>query len=171
LLPTTTGHFLSAIFPSLEEHYMSIKRSPDFLRYVLWADAVSCLMCGLLQLVCIGTLRQWLGLPENLLVGSGAFLLPYGAAVACLAIRFRQPNKIVWLLIAGNVIWAVGCLDIVFVDVSALTRLGKAYVIAQALTVSALALLQYLGMQQDKSSAYLWGNRLRTFLIGSRRDA
>ena len=150
---------------------MSLKRSPNFLRYILWADAVSCLMCGLFQLVCIGVLRLWLGLPENLLMGSGAFLVSYGTIVACLAMRFRQPNKIVWPLIAGNVIWAVGCLGIAYFDVPALTALGKAYVIAQALTVSVLASLQYVGISKTSPREYLRGNRLRKFLIGSRRDA
>jgi len=133
---------------------MFSKPSPDFLQYVLWVDAASCLVCGLLQLVCTGILRQLLGLPGTLLVNSGAFLLLYSAVVTCLAIRFRQPTKIIGLLIAGDVAWAVGCIDIFLRDASVLTSFGKAYVAAQALTVLTLALLQYLGMRKKKSPAY-----------------
>jgi hypothetical protein len=134
---------------------MPPRRSADFLRYILWADAISCLVCGLLQTACNEALGQWLGLPKNLLVDSGAFLLLYAVAVACLVIRFRfpPPSKIIWLLIAGNVIWAVGCADIAFVAES--TRLGKAYVVAQALMVASLALLQYSGVRQARDPAYV----------------
>ena len=127
---------------------MSSKSTPSFLRYVLWADAISCLACGLLQVACSGTLQQWLGLSAAMLTGTGRFLLIYGAAVAFLATRVRVPGAIIWILIAGNSIWALACLAILIGDRLDLTLLGNAYVVIQAFTVAALAQLQYLGLRQ-----------------------
>ena len=129
---------------------MLSKSTPDFLRYVLWADAISCLACGLLQVLLTGTLKHWLGLPAAMIMGTGQFLLFYGAAVAFLATRIRVPGAIIWLLIANNSIWALACLTILVGAGLDLTLLGKAYVIIQASTVAALAQLQYLGLRQRK---------------------
>jgi hypothetical protein len=129
---------------------MSLQSSPNFLRYVLWADAISCLICGLLQVAFTGTLTEWLGLPTTLLAGTGEFLLLYGVVVAFLATRIRVPTVIVWLLIAGNIAWAVACIAILLGSGGKFTLVGKVYVIAQALTVAVLALLQYSSVRQDK---------------------
>jgi hypothetical protein len=85
-----------------------------------------------------------------MIMGTGQFLLFYGAAVAFLATRIRVPGAIIWLLIAGNSIWALACLTILVGAGLDLTFLGKAYVIIQASTVAALAQLQYLGLRQRK---------------------
>jgi hypothetical protein len=129
---------------------MLSKSTPRLLRYVLWADAISCLACGSLQVAFVGTLKHWLGVPAAMLIGTGQFLLIYGAAVAFLATRIRVPGAIIWFLIAGNSIWAVACLAILVGGDFDLTPLGNAYVIIQAFTVAALAQLQYLGLRQSK---------------------
>ena len=133
---------------TLKEPNMSSKSTPSFLRYVLWADAISCLACGLLQVAFSGTLKHWLGLPAAMLMGTGVFLLIYGAAVAFLATRVRVPSAIIWMLIAGNSIWALACLAILTSGRLDLTLLGNVYVIIQAFTVAALAQLQYLALRQ-----------------------
>jgi hypothetical protein len=145
---------------------MSRKLPLNFLRYVLCADAASCLACGLLQTACNASLAPWLGLSGGLLMDSGVFLLLYGAGVACLGICIRQPGKILWLLVAGNVAWAVGCVSIIFILASVLTLLGMAYVIGQALMVAALATLQYLVIRQARSGVSLPGNRPPVSLTG-----
>ena len=127
---------------------MSSKSIPSFLRYVLWADALSCLACGLLQVVFTGTLQHWLGLPAAMLMATGQFLLIYGAAVAVLATRVRTPSAIIWMLIAGNSIWALACFAVLISDRVAMTLLGDVYAIIQAFAVAALAQLQYLGLRQ-----------------------
>ena len=123
---------------------MVSKIPQNFLRYVLWADALSCLACGLLQVTLTGSLDQRFGLPLPLYVGSGVFLILYSVAVAYLATRPNVPSAIVWLLIVGNVAWGVGAVGILVGADMSVTVLGKAYIIAQALTVLVLAQLQYL---------------------------
>jgi hypothetical protein len=132
---------------------MASHSSARFLRRVLWADAISCLACGLLQVTLAATLSSRLGLPAILLVDVGLFLLLYGAAVLFLATRIRIANSIVWLLIAGNIAWAVACIALLLDSGAALTVFGKAYLVLQASAVAILARLQYAGVRDQNSSA------------------
>jgi hypothetical protein len=145
----STLHF----FHLNKEPNMSFANSPHFLRYVLWADALSCLACGLLQVIFTASLSERLGLPAILLADTGEFLLLYGAAVAFLAARIRAPAPIIRLLIAGNIAWAVACIALLLGGGFALSLLGKAYIVAQALAVALLAELEYFGVRQSTISS------------------
>lgn len=131
---------------------MSLFSSPNFLRNVLWADAVSCLSCGLLQVFFTGPMSNLLGLPAGLLAYTGEFLLVYGAAVAFIATRRPPPAAIVWLLVIGNGGWALACIAALLGGGMAPTGLGKAYVVMHAVTVAVLAELQYFGLRQRRAS-------------------
>jgi hypothetical protein len=131
---------------------MPLISSSNFLRCVLWADAISCLTCGLLQVVLPVSLGKWLGLSPILLADTGTFLLLYGAFVAFLASRNRVSSVIIRLLIAGNVAWGAACVAGVIGVGMAPAALGKAYLAVQALTVVVLAELQYLGLRQGTNA-------------------
>ena len=126
----------------------SFMSSPNFLRHVLRLDALSCLVCGLLQVAFPGAMAQLLGLPEALLAYSGEFLLAYAALVAFLSSRKPLPRPLVWLLVAGNLVWAAGCVWLLLSGHVAASPLGTAYVLVQALTVAVLAELQYFGLRR-----------------------
>ena len=125
--------------------------SRNFLRYLLWADAISCLACGLLQLALGDPLSQLFSLPAGLLFDTGVFLLVYGAAVAALAMPARAPGAIVWVLIVGNIGWGVAAVGILVAGDVHPTLLGKAYIVVQALTVLILADLQYFAVRRSRS--------------------
>jgi hypothetical protein len=131
---------------------MPVKTYQDFLRYVLWADAISCLVCGILQVALTGPLSSYFGLSENLLMGTGVFLLVYGAVVAFLATRKQVPGAIIGLLIVGNIAWGVLAVATLLGGDARITLLGKGYVTAQALTVLILAQLQYLLIRRARKS-------------------
>ena len=131
---------------------MPVKTYQDFLRYVLWADAISCLVCGILQVALTGPLSSYFGLSENLLMGTGVFLLVYGAVVAFLATRKQVPCAIIGLLIVGNIAWGVLAVATLLGGDARITLLGKGYVTAQALTVLILAQLQYLLIRRARKS-------------------
>jgi hypothetical protein len=131
---------------------MPVKTYQDFLGYVLWADAISCLVCGILQVALTGPLSSYFGLSENLLMGTGVFLLVYGAVVAFLATRKQVPGAIIGLLIVGNIAWGVLAVATLLGGDARITLLGKGYVTAQALTVLILAQLQYLLIRQARKS-------------------
>lgn len=128
---------------------MSIFSSPQFLRVVLRADAASGLATSLLQLLLTGLLVDLLGLPGELLIGSGLMLLVYAAGAAFLANCDPIPRPLVWVLVAGNWAWVAGCLVLLFGGPVAPTLLGKAYLVVQAVAVAALAELQWFALRQQ----------------------
>lgn len=123
--------------------------SPNFLRNVLRADALSCVVCGVLQVVFTGQMAQLLGLPEALLAYTGEFLLVYAAVVAFVSTRDPLPRALVWGLVAGNLGWAIACALLLVSGRLAPSMLGTAYVVAQALTVAVLAELQFFGLRRS----------------------
>jgi hypothetical protein len=127
---------------------MPVKTYQNFLRYVLWADAISCLVCGILQVTLAGPLSSYFGLSQDLLMGTGVFLLVYGAVVAFLATRTQVPIAILGLLIVGNIMWGVLAAAILLGGDARITLLGKGYVTAQALTVLILAQMQFFSVRQ-----------------------
>ena len=135
--------------------WSSLLSSPLFLRRVLWLDALSCVACGLLQLLFNESMPRWLGLPSALLNGTGLFLLVYAAVVAFVATRTPPPRAIVWLLVAGNLIWAVDCVLLLASGWLSPTGLGTAYVLLQAVTVTLLAELQWLALRRQ-SLQHAW---------------
>jgi hypothetical protein len=131
---------------------MPVKTHRNFLRYVLWADAISCLVCGVLQVALTGPVSSYFGLSQKLLMGTGVFLLLYGAVVAFLATRTQVPSGIIGLLIVGNVVWGALAVAVLMAGHARIALLGKGYVTAQALTVLILAQLQYLGVRLRPST-------------------
>jgi hypothetical protein len=127
---------------------MSIFASPRFLRYVLWADAASCLATGALQLAGGGALAQLLNLPQPLLTATGVFMVAYAAAAAWTATRDPLPRTLVGLFAAGNALWAVGCVALLMAAGLQPSTLGIAWVLAQAVTVAVLAELQWTGLRR-----------------------
>jgi hypothetical protein len=128
---------------------MAFASSPRFLRNVLLADALSCLATGALQVLFASPLAPLLGLPAPLLAATGWFLLAYAAVVGWTALREPVPRGLVWLFLAGNAGWAVGCIALLMSGAFAPTVLGVAWVIAQAVTVGLLAELQWLGLRRQ----------------------
>jgi hypothetical protein len=127
----------------LEGANMPVIAASKQLRYVLWADAISCLMCGGVQVAFTRSLAHDLGFPPMLLLATGNFLLLYAAAVAFLATRARASSAIIGLLIVGNLVWGIAAVSVLLSGEFEPTILGKAYAVAQALTVAVLAKLQY----------------------------
>lgn len=138
---------------------MFSKASNNFLQYVLWADAISCLACGALQVIFTGSLSRHLGLPPFLLAATGFFLIAYGAVVAFLTLRAKVPAALIWPLIVGNVTWGVAAVLILLEGNIQVTLLGEGYIIAQALTVLILAQLQYLCVRPRKANGLASASR------------
>ncbi|MET0311994.1 MAG: hypothetical protein ABW051_08090, partial [Burkholderiaceae bacterium] len=137
-----------------KEPVMAMTSSSNFMRNVLIADSISCLGSGALQVAFTGAMASLLGLPAQLLMASGVFLLAYGAFVGWLSTRRPAPRPIIWLLVVGNLGWAAGCLLLLVSGYVAPTALGVAWVVIQELTVSVLAQLQWLGLRATSSQAW-----------------
>ena len=77
-------------------------RHPNFLRYVLIADAAASGATGALMIAGAGFLSGLLALPAGLLFEAGLILVPYVLLVAFVASRQIIPVKPVWFIIACN---------------------------------------------------------------------
>jgi hypothetical protein len=128
---------------------MSIFSSPRFLRTVMLADAATCLATGALQGAFADPLAGWLGLPAALLAATGWFLLGYAAVAAYVGTRQPVPRAPVAVFAVGNLAWGIACLALLAGSWVSPTALGTMWVLAQAVTVFALAELQRLGLKRD----------------------
>jgi hypothetical protein len=129
---------------------MSILASPRFLPRVMAADAISCTATGAVQLGLTDTLARLTGLPAVLLTGTGLFLLAYAALAAWMARRPVPPRRLIGLVVAGNLAWAVGGVALLASGLGAQTALGVAWVLAQVVVVVALAQLQWMGLRATR---------------------
>ena len=125
----------------------SIFSSPGFMRNVLRVDALSCVACGLLQVVFPSQMAELLRLPTPLLAYTGEFLLAYAAAIFFISTRQPIPRMFVGVLVAGNLGWAVACVILLVSGGVQPTIFGTGYVLLHALTVAVLAELQYFGLR------------------------
>ncbi|MGJ7562840.1 hypothetical protein ACSFBM_03165 [Variovorax sp. GB1R11] len=132
---------------------MSVFASPRFLPHVMWADAASCAVTGALQVAFTGALAALTGLPAPLLMGTGVFLLVYAAAAAFMAGRRTPPRTLIGLVVFGNIGWAAACIALLVSGMFAVTAVGVAWVLAQAVCVIVLAELQWTGLRRARSRA------------------
>jgi hypothetical protein len=128
---------------------MAMIRHPMFLRRVLLADAVASGATGALLVLAVGPLARLFGLPAGLLTGAGLVLLGWALAVGWLGLRRAEPPRAaVWAVAGLNAVWAVDSLLLLALPGwVAPTTLGVVFVLAQALVVADLAVLQVLGLR------------------------
>ncbi|WP_134497209.1 hypothetical protein [Microvirga pakistanensis] len=132
---------------------MTTLHPSPLLRQALLADATTSGAFGLLMLLAAGPLSYLLGLPEMLLRGAGAVLIPYVALLAWLGLRDRMHRALVWAVVLGNVLWAADSLLLLVSGWVAPTGAGYAFVIAQALVVLMYAELQIMGLRRSETVA------------------
>jgi len=129
-----------------------LTRHPEFLRYVLIADAVASGATGALMIAGAGFLSGLLSLPGGLLFEAGLLLAPYVLFVLWTGTRGVIPVKPVWFIIACNALWTLGSI-IVLMGWIAPNALGMAFVVFQAAAVGLFGLLQYVGLSHRAITA------------------
>ena len=60
------------------------------------------------------------------------------------------PRRLIGLVVAGNLAWAVGGVALLASGLGAQTALGVAWVLAQVVVVVALAQLQWMGLRATR---------------------
>ncbi|MDB5632806.1 MAG: hypothetical protein JWR49_1661 [Tardiphaga sp.] len=93
-----------------------------------------------------------LHLPEPLLLESGLFLIGYAALVGWLGTRDAMPRALVMVIIAGNALWTLGSIALLFSGAVTPNLLGEAFVALQAIAVGVFAELQYLGLRRSSTA-------------------
>jgi glucose uptake protein GlcU len=119
------------------------------LRRALLADACFSGVSGLAMAFDALALSQWTGLPAALVQGAGWFCIAYALFVGAMGTRTTLPRPLVWLVIVGNVGWALGSFELLIQ--TATTAIGTGVVISQAVVVLALAQAQFMGLRRSLS--------------------
>lgn len=128
---------------------MTMVHPSPLLRQALLADATTSGAFGLLMLLAADPLDSLLGLPEGLLRGAGAVLLPYAALLVWLSLRGEMHRALVWGVILGNILWTADSLLLLVSGWVSPTTAGYAFVIMQALVVLMYAELQVMGLRRS----------------------
>jgi len=131
---------------------MPLFRTSTFLRWVLLADAATCIAVGLLMSFGSGLLEQFLGLPTELSRYAGFSLLPFAAFLIYLAGRENLSPPAVWAVIVLNALWTVDSILLLLGGWFEPTGLGYAFVIFQAFGVAMFAGLEYFGLRKSATA-------------------
>ncbi|MFH8366870.1 hypothetical protein [Streptomyces sp. NPDC018031] len=113
-----------------------------WLRRFLALDAVVTGANGLGYLTLSGPLGDLLGVDRGLLLGLGAFLTVFAAAVGLLAVRPQPPALGVRFVVEANLLWAALSVAAQVLWLSPTTA-GAVWIPMQAVTVAGFAVLQY----------------------------
>jgi hypothetical protein len=128
---------------------MQLLRTSTFLRWVLFADAATCIASGILMIFGYGLLEEFLGLPSVLLRYAGISLLPFAAFLVYAATRENLSTAVVWTIIILNVLWTVDSILLLLTGWVAPTQSGFLFVIAQAAGVLVFAGMEYYGLKKS----------------------
>ena len=121
----------------------------SFLRRALLADAIFSGVSAVLLTLAAGEFAPLLDLPEALLRETGLFLIAYAAFVGWLGTRASMPKILVAIVIAGNAVWTLASIALLFSSAIAPNLLGEAAIAMQAIVVGVLAELQFIGLRRS----------------------
>ncbi|MFI6577825.1 hypothetical protein ACIBFB_18710 [Nocardiopsis sp. NPDC050513] len=110
------------------------------LRLALRADGLACACAGLVLLFGAPVLPGLLGLPLALVLSAGAFLVPFAAVLWLLAARPAPGSRETVPVVVLNALWIAGSAAVVLV--AAPTAFGAAFVLAQALAVAGITVVE-----------------------------
>lgn len=120
---------------------------PLFLRRILMLDAATCFAMGFVMTLATEMTTELTALPTGLLSAAGASLFPIALFMAWVATRKPIPAVGVWLVILGNVGWAIGSL-VLLTGLVPFNPLGAGFVTMQGLAVAGLAALEFMGLRR-----------------------
>lgn len=113
----------------------------------LRTDAAVSGAVALLQLAAAGLIGALTQLAVPLLFASGLFLVGYVGLLLLLAAARRVWRPLLWLVIAGNVLWALGAAALA--EAGGASMLGIAYLALHALTTLFFAAWEGIGLRRS----------------------
>lgn len=119
-----------------------------FLRNALYLDALASGAAGLLMIAGAPLLSPLLALPSSLLIGAGLVLVPFVATLVIVARRSHVSRLVLIDLLALNALWVAASFGLLASGMVEPSRLGIAFVAAQALVVAAFTVLQVIGLRR-----------------------
>jgi hypothetical protein len=123
------------------------------LRQSLKLDAAASGALGVLLAAGGAVLDELLGIPAEVLVPVGGFLVLYAASLWFLGTRARVSRPAAWVIVAGNLVWVAASVVAAVAGWWSPTALGVAVVLAQAAAVVVFAELQFAGLRRSRAVA------------------
>ncbi|WP_435769587.1 hypothetical protein [Nocardioides sp. SYSU DS0651] len=105
------------------------------------ADAAITGVNAVAYLAAAGLLADLMGASAETYRWVGLFLAGYALAVGLYA-RSTMPVRLGWVIVVGNAVWVAASLEVAATGAFDLDALGRGWVVAQAVVVAALAVLQ-----------------------------
>jgi hypothetical protein len=130
------------------DQVMDTPTNPSLLQRALLLDAALSGATGALLALGAGPFSSLLGLPVPLLRWVGIGLLPYAAFLVFLTKRKPISRPGSWVVVVGNVLWAVASVLLLVSGWVEPTTLGYTFTIGQALMVLVFADLQFMGLRR-----------------------
>lgn len=119
------------------------------VRHAVLADGVISGAMGALLIVAAGPLSDLLGISAPFLFWVGVALMPWMVTLLLIG-RKEQPSRgAVETVIALNALWVLASIALILVGPFEMTGLGIAFVVMQALAVTAFADLQFFGLKRE----------------------
>ena len=125
-----------------------IIRISNFLRYVLFADAATCIACGLLLAFGGGFLENLLNLPPALMFYAGLSLFPFAAFLIYAATRKSISKTAIWAIIWLNALWTIDSFLLLASGYVAPTVFGDVFIVFQAVGVLMFAGLEFVALRK-----------------------
>lgn len=121
---------------------LATKLAP-FLKNLLWIDCIGAAVAGVVVITLSGWLSQLEGLPQELLIFTGAVNLLYASYSFSLAIRPERPMWWIKLLVAANLAWAPVCAGLLIAFSATATPFAYLHLGGEAVYVAGLAALEW----------------------------
>jgi hypothetical protein len=112
-------------------------------RNLLWIDCLGAFLAGAAVLALSGWLSRLEGVPQAILLFTGAVNLLYGSYSFSLAVRTERPRRLLTGLAVANMAWAPVCLGLLVAFAPTATPFAYAHLGGEALYVGVLGMLEY----------------------------
>ena len=113
------------------------------LKRLLWIDCIGAALAGVTVIALSGWLSRLEGLPQGVLLFTGAMNLLYGSFSFSLAVRARRPMRLIELLVVANLAWVPVCLGLGAAFSATATPFAYAHLVGEAVYVGGLAVLEW----------------------------
>lgn len=113
------------------------------LRALVRFDGLAALVSGCSVLFIGSWIAGWSGIPADVLRVMACIALVYATYSLTLSTREQIPPLWLKVLIAGNSVWAMVCVGVIFAHWTSITLPGIGYLLFEALFVAALAWYEF----------------------------
>lgn len=114
-----------------------------FWRHLLWVDCTGAALVGVLVLAFSGWLSPLEGLPQEVLIFTGAVNLLYAGTSFSLAIRHERTRRRLAILVIANLAWAPVCIGLLIAFATTVTPFALLHLGGEAVYVATLGVLEW----------------------------